>query len=230
MSTKEKISLILGENININIKRVIILKSISIKISRNCIHINVPFLLPKKTLEKLIYKKKNWINKQLLIKSKTKLYKIKEYINNEIFLYLGKNYKLKIIISTLYSVDIVGDYLVVNLKNRLSIQKIKRVINQWFRERSAIYFKKQAYYLANKSNLEINSIKVKEYKSRWGSCSINGEITFNWRLIMAPPKIIEYVIIHELMHLKEHNHSQKYWKHVKSLYPNFNDAKEWLNI
>ena len=82
--------------------------------------------------------------------------------------------------------------------------------------------------MCKKNHLKINSVKVREYKARWGSCSNNGDISFNWRLIMAPPKIIEYVIIHELMHIKEHNHSPKYWNYVKSLYPNINEAKEWL--
>ena len=71
-------------------------------------------------------------------------------------------------------------------------------------------------------------MKVREYKARWGSCSINGDISFNWRLIMAPPYIIEYVIIHELMHIKEHNHSSRFWDLVKSQYPNIKEAKQWL--
>ena len=91
-----------------------------------------------------------------------------------------------------------------------------------------MYFDIKTSFYANKNNLNITSIKVREYKARWGSCSTNGDISFNWRLIMAPPEIIEYVIIHELMHLKEHNHSPKYWKHVKAAYPNIDEAKKWL--
>ena len=82
--------------------------------------------------------------------------------------------------------------------------------------------------MARNNNLKVKSVKIRAYKARWGSCSINGDILFNWRLIMAPPKIIEYVIVHELMHIKEHNHSPKYWEHVKILYPNIKNAKEWL--
>ena len=143
-------------------------------------------------------------------------------------MYLGKNYKLKIIISKKNSVNIEADYLVIKIKNKLSISKIQKIIKKWLIEKSANYFREKTYYFAKKNNLNINSIKVREYKARWGSCSINANITYNWRLIMAPPKIIEYVIIHELMHLKEHNHSAKYWEHVKSLYPNIKDANEWL--
>jgi predicted metal-dependent hydrolase len=224
----EKIDLILGKKISINIKRVLKLKSISIKICKNYIYIKVPFFLSQKKIEQLIRKKKNWIKKQLLNKSKTKDLKIKEYVNNENFLYLGKKYKLKLIINKKYSVNITNDYLVISVKNELNTTKIKSFFKKWLLERSADFFKEQTYYFAKNNNLNVNSVKIREYKARWGSCSNKGDISFNWRLIMAPPKIIEYVIIHELMHLKVHNHSPKYWKHVNSLYPNVKDAKEWL--
>ena len=116
----------------------------------------------------------------------------------------------------------------MNVKNELNILKIKKLLKEWFREKSFIYFQKETHNYAKINKLKINSVKIKEYKARWGSCSNKGDISFNWRLIMAPPKIIEYVIIHELMHIKEHNHSPKYWNYVKSLYPNINEAKEWL--
>jgi len=228
MSSKQQISLILGSDIIIDIKRSIKLKSISINVDKKNVNINVPLFLSQKSIEQLIYKKLSWIKKQLLIQTKTQLFVRKEYVNNEVFLYLGRNYKLKILINKKYSVNIEDNCLVINVKNKLNISKIKKITKEWFHERSCVYLKKQTYYFAKKNDLNINSIKVKEYKARWGSCSNNGDISFNWRLIMAPPKIIEYVIIHELMHLKEYNHSKKYWEYVKFLYPDIKDAKEWL--
>ena len=228
MSSKKLLGSILGPEIVINIKRAFKFKSIAIKVNKKNINIDVPFFISKKSIEQLIYKKLNWLKKQLIIQEKTQLFIKKEYVDDEIFSYLGKNYKLKILINKKYSVNIENDYLVIKVKNRLNISKIKQIIKEWFCERSYSYLKEQTYYFAKKNNLNINSIKVKEYKARWGSCTNKGDISFNWRLIMAPPMIIEYVIIHELMHLKEHNHSTKYWEHVKSLYPNIKNAKEWL--
>lgn len=228
MSIKEKLSLILGDDINIEIKRTVLFKSISIKISNKYLFIKAPYLYPHKLLEKFIFKKQTWIKNQFIMQSKIKLFKSKKYSNNEIFLYLGKNYKLKIIICKKNSIIIKDNYLIINLKKKINELKTRKIIRDWLFERSNIYIKEQVNYIAKKNQLNINSIKIKNYKSRWGSCSINGDLSFNWRLIMAPPKIIKYVIIHELMHLKEHNHSPKYWEHVKSLYPNIKDAKKWL--
>jgi hypothetical protein len=228
MSIHQQLSTIIGHDILIDIKRTLTLKAIAIRVKGKRVTIKVPFFINNNLIQQLVNKKLSWIKKQLNIQSKFLPLEKKLYINDEKFLYLGKYYKLKILKNKKYSVNIEGDFLQVNVKNELNILKVKKLLKEWFREKSFIYFKKETYNYAKINNLKINSVKVREYKARWGSCSNKGDISFNWRLIMAPPKIIEYVIIHELMHLKEHNHSPKYWNYVKSLYPNINEAKEWL--
>ena len=228
MSIHQQLSTIIGHDILIDIKRTLTLKAIAIRVKEKRVTIKVPFFINNNLIQQLVNKKLPWIKKQLNIQSKFLTLEKKLYINDEKFLYLGKYYKLKILKNKKYSVNIEGDFLQVNIKNELNILKVKKLLKEWFREKSFIYFKKETYNYAKINNLKINSVKVREYKARWGSCSNKGDISFNWRLIMAPPKIIEYVIIHELMHIKEHNHSPKYWNYVKSLYPNINEAKEWL--
>jgi predicted metal-dependent hydrolase len=228
MSIHQQLSTIIGHDILIDIKRTLTLKAIAIRVKEKRVTIKVPFFINNNLIQQLVNKKLPWIKKQLNIQSKFLTLEKKLYINDEKFLYLGKYYKLKILKNKKYSVKIEGDFLQVNVKNELNILKVKKLLKEWFREKSFIYFKKETYNYAKINNLKINSVKVREYKARWGSCSNKGDISFNWRLIMAPPKIIEYVIIHELMHIKEHNHSPKYWNYVKSLYPNINEAKEWL--
>jgi predicted metal-dependent hydrolase len=73
-------------------------------------------------------------------------------------------------------------------------------------------------------------VGVKEYKARWGSCSSSGDVTYNWRIIMAPHHIVDYIVVHELCHLLEHNHGPKYWKHVKSVVPDYKECREWLKV
>lgn len=228
MTSKQELGSILGPDIIINIKRVLKLRSISIKIYKKNVNIDAPFFLTKNLIDQLIYKKINWIKKQLVIQEKKFLINKKKYVDGDYFFYLGKKYKLKIIISKKNCANIQDSYLIVNIRNISNTLQIKKNIEKWFREKSLNYFEEQTYYFAKKNNLNVNAIKVREYKARWGSCSTNGDISFNWKLIMAPPWIIQYVIIHELIHIKEHNHSTKYWEHVRSIYPNIKDAKEWL--
>ena len=228
MLFKQKISNLFGSNVIIEINRSIRLNSASIKISKNYIKVVAPFFLSNRNINDLLKKKFNWIKNQLLIQQKIQPSVNKIYVNNEEFKYLGESYKLQIRKGSRYSVKIENNLLIVVVKNTENTIKIQKLIHKWFHEKSTSYFEEKTFLYAKENNLKITSVKVREYKARWGSCSINGNITFNWRLIIAPPEIIKYVIIHELVHLIEHNHSPKYWEHVKKIYPNIDEAKNWL--
>ena len=228
MLHKQKISALFGSNISIVIERVVRLKLISIKIKKDCIKVTAPFLIRNEKIENFLQDNYTWIKKQLHIQSNIKQFIKKEYVDGETFLYLGNIYKLKIIFGKKYSIEIYNNLLIVVVKNVDNTIKIKRLIRKWLYNQSNLYFKEKTFYYSKKNNLKSKSLKVREYKARWGSCSINGDISFNWRLIMAPPQIIEYVIIHELMHIKEHNHSSRFWDLVKSQYPNIKETKQWL--
>jgi predicted metal-dependent hydrolase len=71
-------------------------------------------------------------------------------------------------------------------------------------------------------------ISIRDQKTRWGSCSANGNLSFNWRLVLAPPFVLEYVVAHEVAHLAEHNHSKAFWRHVRELTEFERDGREWL--
>ena len=82
--------------------------------------------------------------------------------------------------------------------------------------------------LAQEHNIAIRNVSVRAQKSRWGSCSARGTISLNWRLIHAPAFVVDYLIIHELMHRREMNHSKRYWKHVATACPDYRVAEKWL--
>ena len=77
-------------------------------------------------------------------------------------------------------------------------------------------------------NVRYNSVKIKNYKSRWGSCSSKGDISFNWKIIFAPENIIEYLVVHELSHLIHFNHSKLFWNKVKEFQYNYKENRKWL--
>jgi predicted metal-dependent hydrolase len=82
--------------------------------------------------------------------------------------------------------------------------------------------------LARQHSVSIRSVTVRAQRSRWGSCSVRGTISLNWRLIQAPPFVVDYLIVHELMHRREMNHSARYWKHVADAFPDYRAAEKWL--
>jgi predicted metal-dependent hydrolase len=82
--------------------------------------------------------------------------------------------------------------------------------------------------LAAKHQIEIKRVVVRDQRTRWGSCSIRRTISLNWRLIQTPESVRDYIIVHELMHLREMNHSRRFWAHVEAAYPEFETAERWL--
>ena len=89
-------------------------------------------------------------------------------------------------------------------------------------------FKKRTQELAKQHGVAISRVTVRAQRSRWGSCSLRGTISLNWRLIQTPPFVVDYLIVHELMHRREMNHSKRYWKHVAEAFPAYREAEAWL--
>lgn len=87
----------------------------------------------------------------------------------------------------------------------------------------------RVFELASRHGIKVKRVLVRNQRSRWGSCSIHGTICLNWRLIQAPQFVRDYLIIHELMHLREMNHSSRFWKHVASACPRYEEAEQWLD-
>lgn len=82
--------------------------------------------------------------------------------------------------------------------------------------------------LAAELGLTIGAVTIRDQRTRWGSCSTSGRISLNWRLVQMPALVRDYVIVHELMHLRQANHSRKFWQLVEAAYPSFREAKAWL--
>ncbi len=82
--------------------------------------------------------------------------------------------------------------------------------------------------LADRFGITVTGVSIRNQRSRWGACSSRGSITLNWRLVLVPAFVREYVMIHELMHRREMNHSKRFWKHVAAACPRHDDARKWL--
>ncbi len=90
------------------------------------------------------------------------------------------------------------------------------------------YFPKRAAYFQQFTGGTYNRITIRDQKTRWGSCSAKGTLSFNWRLMLAPPSILDYVVVHELCHLTHMNHSSAFWQAVEKVCPDYRTARKWL--
>ena len=205
-------------------------KTISILIKDGNVEVKAPFNLKQKEIDSFILKKEKWIKNKILFQKSIKKLPKKKFINGEVFKLLGKDLILKINISYTKKTYIKNDYICLDLKNNTknNKEKIKNELELFFRSFSERILKEKTLIESKKMNLKVKEIKVRSYKNRWGSCSSNGNISYNWKLIMAPERIINYVIIHELCHLIHFNHSRDYWREVSKKLPNYKESKEWL--
>jgi hypothetical protein len=199
---------------------------------------------PKRTsirkIKSLLTKKENWILKKLAKMSEIKAPPTaKEFISGETFLYLGGEYKLKlsaVVDLNELKVNLEQDRLTVNYPAELendNENKKKAIRDQmisWYRSQAEVKINKLVDIHKKNLNVEPNRVVIKKQKKRWGSCSSKRNLNFNWKIIMAPPAVIEYLVVHELVHLIHPNHSRNFWQTVAEIIPDYQEKKEWLRI
>jgi len=204
-------------------------KSASIDVEDNLVKVTVPKNLSDERIEELIKGRTLWIKQKLALQATAIVSKPKEYVDGEAFAYLGRNYRLKCANGTEESVKLRSGYLNVTIKNgKRNSEHIKAAIEQWYRTKALLRLIDKTNRYSAILKVEPTSINLKDYKAMWGSCSPKGVVSYNWRIILAPHKIVDYIVVHELCHLIEPNHSSKYWKQVRSVIPDYENSKEWL--
>ena len=150
--------------------------------------------------------------------------------NRDKFRYLGYETKLSIITDKkdkLFVISHFGNDLILPAANNLTVEEL---FDEWLFEEAKNYITERTKSLASLYGFNFDKVKVKKLKSRWGSCSVKRNLNFNYKLMCFNSKIIDYVIIHELCHLKEMNHSQKFWKLVSEIMPDYKKYKRELTF
>ena len=203
-----------------------------IQVKDGLVEVRAPFKIEQKEIDSFILQKNSWINKKLSLQKSIKKPTRKKFKNEENFQFLGKNLKLKITISKNKKSYIDDKFIYLVLKNNKENfkEKIKEKLEIFFRETAKDILKNKTLDEAKKIRVTPKKIIVRSYKRRWGSCSYKKDISYNWKLIMAPEKIIHYVVIHELCHLIHFNHSRDFWKSVGKILPDYKSSKEWLKL
>jgi len=205
-------------------------KTVAIKVHSGKVSIVVPKSTSTAKIEALVERKAEWIREKLRLQEQYQPLKPKAYVSGESFPYLGRNYRLRVETGPTGRATLNNGSLVVQVPAtvRKQAQYIRKAIVEWYRDCATekLYEKVEQY--ARIVGVTPLSVAIKTYKARWGSCSRKGDIRFNWKLIMAPDRIVDYVVVHELCHIHHHNHSPQYWQCVEGVFPDFRVCKNWL--
>ena len=198
-------------------------KTLSLTINENAeLVIRAPLRLSIKKIQDFINEKESWIyRKQAIIQNQ-----IKDVTSNQNkLLYLGSLFPININQSATKDLMFTGEEFIANSiePNPLSLS-----IKKWYKKKFREIAIPRVTYFAEQHNLMVNQIRIKNQKTMWGSCSSKNNINLNYLLLMAPMKVIDYVIIHELVHTIHRNHSIEFWSSVESIMPDYKEHKLWL--
>ncbi len=193
----------------------------------------------KSKIEDFLKERWSWV-----LKSKEEVHKLeqnnptKQFLDGEKFFYLGDEKTLRYKLTTLKRSFVaiedteLGVYLPASLwkKGEAEFNALTTalLIRKYYQSRAQELLPLRLEQLAQWTGLRPSQVKIRNAKTRWGSCSSNGRLMLNWRLIVAPPHVIDYVIIHELCHLKWHNHGKNFWSLVEFYLPEYQKAERWL--
>lgn len=209
--------------------------SISIRIKNGEVIVRAPFWVPKIALDSFVNEKSDWIKKSL--KFQKPIESGKKYITGEKHLLLGKEYELQIISADKpcrTSVQNIEDKLVVEVYVGFDKEKISREIQdamlRFYLEKGIAYLTEKVNYYTSLLEVDYTKIEIKKVSSIWGSCSAGNALSFNRKLVMAPEEIIDYVIIHEVCHLRERNHSSRFWGLVFKYDRKYKEHRRWLHL
>ncbi|WP_160670277.1 SprT family zinc-dependent metalloprotease [Clostridium sp. C8-1-8] len=209
-------------------------KTVAIEVKEDKIIVKCPYRCSKAYIDSVINKNKLWIeqtHKKIMERGEKRL----KYVDGQIVYYLGRPYELEFNYDLKNSLQFKQDKFIFTLEaskkgdNTLLEEMAKDMLMNWFRKEAKEYLNKRTFEIADKLGVSVNKVYIKNVKTIWGSCSSKNNINYNIKLISMPEGVIDYVIIHELCHTLERNHSNKFWALVEKVIPDYKERRNFLN-
>ena len=202
-------------------------KKLTITVERDrSVVVHAPESTPEETIRQVVESKRQWIYEKTthIQKYEKQPPPGKELVNGESALYLGRNYQIEII---------PADSTEIGFEQRFLIPaglvgERRTVLRKWYIDRARKKILPRVRSIAANLGVDFTNAKIVDSRFRWGSCTVKNNVNLNWRLIKSPLFVIDYVIVHELAHLIEGNHSPRFWNIVRTHAPRMEKARSWL--
>lgn len=200
-------------------------KTVALIVERDgTLTVRAPMRVSKTDIESFVREQTSWILRKQEVMQKVVEIPKKQYMEGETFLFLGSSFDLKLVQPQRPSLKFDGGfYLSHTAQKRGEILFIR-----WYKGHALEIISARVAEFSRQHEFEPKQIKITSARTRWGSCSPDGTLNFAWRLVMAPLDVIDYVIVHELAHLRVKNHSKKFWRVVESILPEYRLQRKWL--
>jgi predicted metal-dependent hydrolase len=222
---------ILISNIPFDMRRSAQRKTLEIKIAREGqLVLAVPHDCPMEVIERAVEEKRLWIYTKLA--QKELLFtppRPKEYVSGETFYYLGRTYRLLVVKTpsdkAIAALRLEGDRFLLRFDER---ECADQHFANWYISEGTPWLRRRVELWARRIGIAPPSSDIRELGFRWGSCGRKGNLSFHWRTVLLPPRMIDYLIAHELVHLYEPHHTREFWRILERAMPDFFERKRWL--
>lgn len=189
--------------------------------------VHAPEGISDEKIDKVVTSKRQWIYEKL--GHPQKYHDLphapgKELVSGESALYLGRQYRIEMVKTGLAKIQFAQRFLIPATQASTRTEALR----EWYIGKAKEKIVPRVKLHARQLGVEVAEVKIVDNRYRWGSCTLNNNVNFNWRLIKAPMFVIDYVIVHELAHLIEANHTPRFWNIIRVQAPTMEKAKAWL--
>ncbi len=200
-------------------------RTIAIQIRSNGqLIVRAPLRAPEKLVREFVESKAGWIQRKKAEALKHVVVKQKHFQVGERFLFLGQEHALDVVEKQRAALTFENQFIL----SKTALPKAAKAFEKWYKAQALKVLSERVKIYAARHGFRPGRIRITSAHTRWGSCSSKGTLSFTWRLVMAPLEVIDYVVVHELVHLKIKNHSKTFWAGVAALMPDYKRHVEWL--
>jgi len=211
-------------------------KTLSLHVYPDCtIEVDAPVGTDSSAIEAFVRRRGGWVLRHLRELQDLERPAVtlpRRYVSGESYRYLGRQYRLKVVEDAVERVILTRGWLTVGVSKPEDNQRVQTLLSTWYRAHALRIFTQRleaCYPKVEPLGVLKPTLAIRPMKTRWGSCSAAGRITLNMKLIQSPRSLIDYVILHELCHLKEHNHSPRFWRLLDRVLPDWEHLRTELN-
>ena len=199
-------------------------KTIAIQIRSGVVVVRAPTYASTSLIERIVQEKNVWIQKRL---TEIKVVpRSKQFVAGESFLYLGTSLQLSVSDEYFRGVRFSAEMLTLS---KYFVHKARAMLESWYKDKAFMVLRERLDYYSSVTGLSFKTMGISSAGGRWGSCSNKQAIRFSWRLVQLPLWVVDYVVIHELVHTRFSNHRAGFWNLVHTLCPKAQDAKKFLH-
>lgn len=214
------------------VKRSARRRTVSLEVRDAQLLVRAPAGVSERELHRLVQRKKAWVWEKIRVQAQL-LARIPsyDYLEGERLPWLGESLLLTLSQAPAGSVGREGDRLHVALSSRsrqAPQEQTRRLVQGWYRDQALALLEAKTGRLANDLGLTCREVKVRVTRSKWGHCTSRGAIQYNWQIVLAPEAVVDYLVAHEVCHLRHHNHSRAFWQLVEKVCPDYQRQRDWL--